>query len=263
MNRTVLSGTQHRMGSQAAWQHGTGAQADPRSDTIRHPIEERRAEGAAAIIATATDLYELPRAAACRSRLEHRPFARRELVCLMQPGKKLAVELFCIGYEQMVCPSAGICLCLGIYARRCERMIQSERHRDEALGYPSLSADCKKRHAGECMPVLERNLRLLDTDAEFWKSIFCLLHGCRIKRQGFFMSREERCFFGIESQPAPSLQRLGVFLVDLCYLVAAADILCSCQRISLHPCLRYCHCQHRAYDLSTQAQYIRVVMLPC
>lgn len=116
----------------------------------------------------------------------------------MQPGKKLAVKLCCIAYDQMVCPPAGICLCFGDYARRCEQVVQSERQRDGALGYPSLAADCKRRHAGEYMPVQERYLRLLDVDAEFCKNTFCLLHECRIERQGFFMSREERCFFGIE-----------------------------------------------------------------
>jgi len=49
------------------------------------------------------------------------------------------------------------------------------------------------------MPYQVRYLRLLDVDAEFWKNIFCPLHECRIERQDFFMSREERCFFGIES----------------------------------------------------------------
>lgn len=74
-------------------------------------------------------------------------FAGCELACLMQPGKKLAVKLCCIAYEQMVCPPAGICLCFGGYARRCERMVQSGRQRDGALGYLSLAADCRRRHA--------------------------------------------------------------------------------------------------------------------
>lgn len=49
------------------------------------------------------------------------------------------------------------------------------------------------------MPVQERYLCLLDGDTEFWKSIFCPLHECRIEQQDFFMSSKERCFFGIES----------------------------------------------------------------
>ena len=109
----------------------------------------------------------------------------------MQPGKELAVKFCCIAYDQMVCPSAWICLCLGGYARRCELVVQSGRQRDGALSYPVLAVDCRRRHAGEYMPVRERYLRLLDVDAEFWKNIFCPLHECRIERPGFFMSREE------------------------------------------------------------------------
>jgi hypothetical protein len=106
------------------------------------------------------------------------------------------------------------------------------------------------------MPVQERYLRLLDVDAEFWKNIFCPLHECHIERQGFFMSREERCFLGIESWPAPSLQRLGVFLVDLCYLVAAAHILLCCQGLCCHPGLCNRHGKHGADDLAADAEDI-------